>query len=424
MSAPSGSALQAGPVSTWRTRLSALGPGLLAASAAIGASHLVSSTQAGALFGWQLVIVLILANVLKYPFFRFGPQYAGETGLSLVEGYARKGKGYLWVFLVLSIFAGIVSTAGVVLLCVVILSFLLPASWGVGVPVLAVVVMVVTLVILLAGHYKALDGVTKVIVVSLAVSTVVAVGMAAANPSVRQAGFVDPSPWNLATLPFLVALVGWMPAPIEVSAMNSMWVKAKQQDRRLATGDILFDFNTGFITSAVLAVFFLALGVLVQYGSGEELERSGGAYIPQLMDMYADAIGPWAVPLMAFIAFAAMFGTVITVVDGYARLIGESIRLLRGRPELERRAKDAWILLISGLALVIVLWMSAELATMLNFAMVSAFVTAPVFAWLNFSLIRQTRTISPALRALAWTGLVFLTGFAVLFVLNLAGLVG
>lgn len=424
MVAPTGSAVGTEPVSTWRTRLSALGPGLLAASAAIGASHLVSSTQAGALFGWQLAVVIILANVLKYPFFRFGPQFAGETGLSLVEGYARKGRGYLWVFLLLSVFAGIVSTAGVVLLCVVILSFLLPAGWGLGVPVLAVAVMVVTLVLLLAGHYKALDGLTKVIVVSLAVSTVVAVAMAAANPSVRQAGFVDPSPWNLATLPFLVALVGWMPAPIEVSAMNSMWVKAKQQDRRLATRDVLFDFNVGFLTSAVLALFFLGLGVLVQYGSAEKLQRSGGAYIPQLMEMYGDAIGPWAVPLMAFIAFAAMFGTVITVVDGYARLVAESIRLLRGQPELQRRSKDTWILVIGVVGLGIVLWMSAELAAMLNFAMVSAFVTAPVFAWLNFSLIREARTVSPGVRALAWAGLAFLTGFAVLFVLNLAGLVG
>ncbi|AXH96107.1 NRAMP family divalent metal transporter [Ornithinimicrobium avium] len=424
MALPSSPLVQAEPVSTWRTRIGALGPGLLAASAAIGASHLVSSTQAGALFGWQLALVIVLANVLKYPFFRFGPQFAGETGLSLVEGYAQKGKPYLWVFLLLSIFAGIVSTAGVVLLCVVILSFLLPASWATGVPVLAVIIMAATLVLLLAGHYKALDGLTKLIVVSLAVSTVVAVGMAAAHPSVRQAGFVDPSPWNLATLPFLVALVGWMPAPIEVSAMNSMWVKAKQQDRRLATRDILFDFNVGFLTSAVLALFFLGLGVLVQYGSGEELQRSGGAYIPQLMEMYADAIGRWAVPLMAFIGFAAMFGTVITVVDGYARLVGESIRLLRGRPELERRAKDTWIVVIGLVGLAIVLWMGAELATMLNFAMISAFITAPVFAWLNFSLIRRTRTISPVLRSLAWTGLFFLTGFAVLFVLTLAGLVG
>ena len=61
--------------STWRSRLSALGPGLLMASAAIGGSHLVSSTQAGALYGWQLVGLLLLVNLMKYPFFRFGPQY-------------------------------------------------------------------------------------------------------------------------------------------------------------------------------------------------------------------------------------------------------------------------------------------------------------------------------------------------------------
>ena len=40
------------PPSTWHSKAAALGPGLLAASAAIGASHLISSTQAGALFGF------------------------------------------------------------------------------------------------------------------------------------------------------------------------------------------------------------------------------------------------------------------------------------------------------------------------------------------------------------------------------------
>lgn len=52
----------------WR----AFWPGILMASAAIGGSHLISSTQAGALYGWQLAIMIILANVFKYPFYRFG----------------------------------------------------------------------------------------------------------------------------------------------------------------------------------------------------------------------------------------------------------------------------------------------------------------------------------------------------------------
>ncbi|MGB3828943.1 MAG: hypothetical protein WA962_09220, partial [Ornithinimicrobium sp.] len=86
------------PGGPWANRLAALGPGILMASAAIGGSHLISSTQAGARFGWQLAAVIIVANLLKYPFFRFGPQYTMESGRSLVQGYADKGRAYLWVF--------------------------------------------------------------------------------------------------------------------------------------------------------------------------------------------------------------------------------------------------------------------------------------------------------------------------------------
>jgi len=49
--------------------LKKLGPGLLFAGAAIGVSHLVQSTRAGADFGFSLLWVLILSNIIKYPFF-------------------------------------------------------------------------------------------------------------------------------------------------------------------------------------------------------------------------------------------------------------------------------------------------------------------------------------------------------------------
>ena len=39
------------------------GPGILMATAAIGGSHLVSSTQAGALFGWSLAIFILLSHL-------------------------------------------------------------------------------------------------------------------------------------------------------------------------------------------------------------------------------------------------------------------------------------------------------------------------------------------------------------------------
>ncbi|CAN5427082.1 hypothetical protein BH23ACT6_BH23ACT6_07240 [soil metagenome] len=68
--------------------------------------------------------------------------------------------------------------------------------------------------------------------------------------------------------------------------------------------------------------------------------------------------------------------------------------------------------------------MSASLATMLTFAMISAFITAPVFAWLNFSLVRGEGSLTPTLRYLSYAGLVYLAGFAGLFLLNFAGFLG
>ena len=72
--------------------ISKLGPGLLFAGAAIGVSHLVQSTRAGADFGWGLIWALLLVNIFKYPFFQYGPRYAMATGESLLDGYHKVGK--------------------------------------------------------------------------------------------------------------------------------------------------------------------------------------------------------------------------------------------------------------------------------------------------------------------------------------------
>jgi len=119
-------ALQISSASTWRSRLRALGPGILMASAAIGGSHLVASTQAGALYGWQLALIIVLTNLFKYPFFRFSAHYTLDSGKSLIEGYAEKSRAYLWVFLVMCFLSSTISAAAVALLTAVIVKTALP----------------------------------------------------------------------------------------------------------------------------------------------------------------------------------------------------------------------------------------------------------------------------------------------------------
>ena len=409
--------------STWASKFAALGPGIVMASAAVGGSHIIASTQAGAIYGWELVSIVILANLFKYPFFRFGVQYTLDTGNTLLEGYRQKGQFYLWLFLALNVFATVINTAAVGLLTAAILTFIIPIP--LPMPVLSSLVIVVITGILLLGKYSLLDSLSKIIMIALTVTTVSAVVIAFMRngmQGVAPADFVAPSPWELSKLAFLVALMGWMPAPIEISAINSMWVVAKRRLTKVSYQDGLFDFNVGYIGTAILAVVFLALGALVQYGSPETVEMVGGKYIAQLINMYASTIGEWARLLIAVIAFMCMFGTTITVIDGYSRTNVEAVRILFGKQESSVRVLNIGMILAALSGLAIIFYFNNAVGPMLKFAMIASFVSAPIFAWLNLSLTKHAKhSVKGGLLWLSIIGLFYLTAFAGLFIAQQAG---
>lgn len=413
--------VQSEETSTWKSKFHALGPGILMASAAVGGSHLIASTQSGAIYGWQLAIIIILANLFKYPFFRFGVQYTLDTGNTLLEGYRQKGQLYLWIFTILNIFASIINTAAVGLLCAVILSFVLPFS--VPLPVLSILVLGISLLLLLLGKYRVLDNVSKIIMISLTAATVIAVAIAMSRGAVAPADYVAATPWNLGALAFIVALMGWMPAPIEISAINSMWVVAKRRLAKVSYRDGLFDFNVGYIGTALLALVFLALGALVQHGSGVAVEQVGGKYIAQLISMYASTIGEWSRILIAFIAFACMFGTTITVIDGYSRTNVEALRLILKKQETRQGFLNLSMLFTTLSGLIVLFFFNNALAPMLKFAMIASFVSTPIFSALNLLLVLKGKhKISKGLYWLSLIGLVYLTLFALLFIVQQLGL--
>ncbi|WP_369620926.1 NRAMP family divalent metal transporter [Pseudoalteromonas distincta] len=384
------------------------------ATAAIGGSHLVASTQAGAIFGWQLFWLILVVNVLKYPFFRFGMEYTLATKNSLVEGYKSKGPFYFYSFIGLNIVAAVVNTAGVLLLTASLLHYALPVV--IEVTLLCWILLGVCLAILLLGHFKALDSVAKGIMGLLTLATVIALVIAFSNGPMAPADYVGPSPYELAMLSFMVALMGWMPAPIEISALSSLWLKEKQAQQTVSKSQGLFDFNVGYWLTACLALVFFSLGVLVQYGQSSNIELGGVAFAKQLIDMYALTIGEWARPLVSAIAFLCMFGTTLTVLDGYARTLNESHKLLGFGQS--KHSLNIWLILQALAGMAVILFFKSALGPMLTFAMTLSFVTTPVFAWLNFSLVRSEPAIkhSVLLRSLTWLGLVYLVGFAVAFV--------
>lgn len=404
-----------------RVGLRALGPGLLMAGAAVGTSHLVQSTRAGADFGFQLVVLVLMINALKYPFFEYGHRYAAATGENLLDGYLRMGRGFVYAFFLLAIFSAVGSTAAVTFVTVGLVQHfmgqIVPAAvWG-------AIVMALCIGLLVGNHYRRLDIAMKPLMAVLAVATVVAFVTAVSNGPVASPEFVSPSPWTGASLIFLIALMGWMPAPIEVSVWQSLWIQAKDgaQGRRTTVGEARFDFNFGYILSATLAVLFLGLGALVLHGSGFELQNASGAFVTQLVELYQRVLGGWAGPLIAAAAFATMFSTTLTVIDGYSRSLEVSSKMVFAPLEGFPRLYTLWMVLVCLGAFVLILLFVDSLTDLIDLVTVAAFLAAPVYGYLNYRLITSTHTpeaLQPGrgMRMLSWAGLAFfvLVGFSFL----------
>jgi Mn2+/Fe2+ NRAMP family transporter len=398
-----------------------LGPGILMAGAAIGVSHLVQSTRAGADYGFQLIWLILLVTLLKYPFFEYGHRYAIATGESLLDGYLRLGRLYLYTFLFVSLSTAVISVAGVTFVTAALAARLVPG--GPGPVALSAGLMLLGAAIVVIGRYPALDLLVKAIILVLTLTTLVAVAAALAKGPVAPAGFQSPSPWNLATVGFLLALMGWMPLPIEASVWASLWIRARQRQsgHQPSLRESMVDFRMGYGLMALTAVAFTVLGGLVMHGSGRAFAATTLGFADDLLSLYTESIGAWAGPLIGVAAVTAMLSTTLTCVDVFPRSLAVATRLALPRVRAGvAPLHGAWIAVVCAGALVIIFFFARNLALLVDIAATFAFLAAPVFGYLNLRLILSQHTPAryrPAawLQALSWLGLAFLVGFSLVF---------
>ena len=410
----------------------AFGPGVLWAATAIGVSHLVQSTRAGASAGFGLAGIILLALVLKYPFFEYGPRYAAATGQSLVEGYARIGRWALWLYLVITILTGGVVQATVVMFTAYVTGFALGVDWPL--PVLAAAVMAPGCALLWWGRFRGLDLSIKIIVLLLAVST-----MLAAAVSLPRADFSTLAIWPgdlvgpAVPFLFLLALAGWMPSAIDISVWSSLWTLAKNEasGQRCSVETARQDFLIGYVGTGGLAFAFVILGAAVMFQSGEAFAPEGTLFSTQLVDLYAAALGGWTRPVVLVAVVTTMFSTTLTVLDGGPRAIERSIGVLRSTgigPAPPACGPVYWwsLAALVTLTLVVMGLFIGNLTTMIDFATTLAFLTGPVLGYLNLRAVTSGEMPAehrpgPAMLALSWTGIVLLGGTGLFYLITLVG---
>ena len=414
-----------------RALISILGPGLILAAAAIGVSHLVQSTRAGAGWGLAMLVFIVFANIMKYPAFRFGPHYAAATGRSLLQGYREQGRWALVMYLLLTLGTMFTVQAAVTM----VTAGLLKAWLGLTAEVatLSMGLLVICAAILFVGRYHWLDRLTKVLVIVFTFATVIATIAAIPRVDLANETLILPAQaFDNATLMFLAALIGWMPSAIDASVWNSLWTLAKARDDGEPAGlrNTMIDFHAGYVGIVVMAVCFLLLGTGLMHNQGVEFAKGAGKFAAQVLQMYAETLGAWSAPVIGTCAFAVMFSTTLAVMDGFPRALAV-LGACFSRDESEedhalaspgaRRGYFGWMVALMIGASIIMLAIPKNLPQLVDIATTLSFLTAPMLATLNHRAI-MSQSVPPDARPPSWLRVWSLIGIALMAALAIGWL--
>ena len=382
-----------------------LGPGLLYAAVAVGVSHLVSSTTAGATYGFVMVGFMVLVCLVKYPTFLFGATYAAATGETLVEGYLRMGKWVVWLFFFMQLFEYTFAISGVSVTTAAILRSVFGLETGIA---LELGLVVSCMLIVALGRYAVLEDITRVLVIVFSIGTVIAAAIAVGGIDTGGASLSADLSFDTPTILFLIAVAGWMPTGTAGSVGLSLWVKAKsiRLKRPVTTSEAAFDFHVGYGTAIFLAISFVALGTFVMYINGVEVETDGALFATQLINLFTSTMGSWIYPVIALAAITVMYSTLLTLVDLLPRSsAAAAIELFPVSEEKTAETFSKRYLLFIGVELPFVLGvlflLMDDFGTFIAWVTSMGFVVAPAFSYLNHKVMFSDR-VAPEDRPPEW----------------------
>jgi uncharacterized membrane protein len=307
----------------------------------IGASHLVVAPTLGATVGLFAIWVFVVVYAVKYGAWELGIRYSYATGENPIAAYSRLPGPNNWaVWLTLGLFA-----LGYTMVTAAVgasTAAFVAALTGLSSEVSFVLLMTTAAGFVFISQYSRIENVllafmsaTGVLVVLGAVVGLPAIPNVAETILPSIGAVSDP-----AVLALVVAVAGSAPTSLSTSIVLGSWATAKSQGAAeltargldptdetyheylrswIATGKR--DFHIGYLFSLTLAVAMITVAATALYPTPPTDETF--AFV--IGSVVETSLGPWSYWLMIIGAFAALFSTVITLMDGVSRAVADIV---------------------------------------------------------------------------------------------------
>lgn len=390
----------------------------------IGTSHLVLSTKAGAQYGWMMIIPIVFANLLKYPFFEFGIRYTAVTRKSLIEGYKHLGEKYLWLYGLITLVSTFTILAALYIVTSGLLINLLDLH-GVNINLVALGLFLLISVILIVGRYRFLELSLKFIVTvlftALLVTTILVLNKGPVTPLEN---FQRPELFDEVGVLFIIGLVGWMPTAVEASGWVSVWSveKTKNSKEIPSFKEAKQEFDVGYFITGLLAVFFMIIGLMTLYGTNTELSGNSVAFADQIISLFSQHIGSWSYAIIAIAAFATMFSTCMTAHDAISRVSLDILDKMNPTSKVFKSKKTfaITVFLMTLINWVVIVAFSGHMGNLVALATFVSFVFAPILGWMNLKTVTSEEIPlhfrpNSIMKFLSRLGILFLFAFSVYY---------
>ncbi|MFC4438049.1 MULTISPECIES: Nramp family divalent metal transporter [Natrialbaceae] len=356
------------PAADWRGFFREhFGPSMLWALIGIGVSHIVLAPTLGATFGLFAIWVFGLIYLAKYGAWELGIRYNYGTGKNPVQGYRDLPGPKNWA-LWLSVLVFTVMYTAITAAAGMSTAALVAALTGLETPIAFVLLIGLAGALVMFSQYSLLEKVLIGFTVVLGVLLFLGVVVGPPEPGTATAmAFTVPDLTGPVFVGLFAAAAGFAPSGFSTTVLVGSWSTAKGdganelREKGLDPRDPAYhdyirawiatgrrDFNIGYAFSFVLIAAMVVLASNVLYPNPPE----DANFALAIGDILGDSFGEWSFYAMLIGGFAALYSTVITLLDGASRATADILPMALENEEMDgepiRKAVVVGVVLVSS----------------------------------------------------------------------------